>query len=147
MGVFIDKRCRFLNKVNLVFLCNFKPGFIKQQKTNLKKKIFCKNFIIFLMFLNFFKTLRSTLFIKPLKKKTLAVLKAPHRFKSSRHLLTFSRYYITASLKISKSTYSFKYEEILSFFNTLFCTFKKIDSSICFQKFIKLSFIFSFLGI
>jgi len=99
------------------------------------------------MFLNFFKTLHNAVFVKPLKKKTLAVLKAPHRFKSSRHLLTFSRYYITTSLKISKSTYYFKYEEILYFFDYLFDTFKKIDSSICFQKFIKLSFKFSFLSI
>jgi len=132
-----------LNRVNLVFLCNFKPKRTLLKNT-FKKRIFCKNFIIFIMFLKFFKILNSTVFIKPLKKKSLAVLKAPHRFKTSRHLIVFSRYSIVSTFNISSMRYYLRLSHIIIFFKNILLTLRKIDSSLCYQKVIRASFIFSY---
>lgn len=134
-------------KVSIHFLCNFKPN-IKISKKSLKKKIFCKNFILFLMFINFSKVLNTSIFIKPLKKKRLIFLKAPHRNKTSMHTFCFSPYSIILSVNPTKKDKFFKkgYEhnyfknfgQIITFINSLKKIFIKIDSSICSQKTISL---------
>jgi len=116
-------------------LCNFKPNFVLKKKV-LKKKIFCKNFIIFLMFLSFNKEFNSSIFIKPLKKKKyFAILKAPHRFKKSRHLLCFIRYEVLLSINFNNLPNIFNdFRQVPIFFESLNKIFSKIDSSICTQK-------------
>ena len=96
------------------------------------------------MFLKCFKILNSTVFIKPFKKKALAVLKAPHRFKTSRHLIVLSRYSVISTLNVSTKRYQLPLKSIIYFFKRLLITLRKIDSSLCYQKVIKTSFLFSY---
>jgi len=128
-----------LNKINITFLCNFKPNWTFKKK--FKKKIFCKNFIVFLLFLNFFQQTNASVFIKPLKKKTLSILKAPHRFKLFRHLVFFSRYEVVFSLKYKKQCFEGStLGQFICFIAGIRSLFRKIDSSICYQKVIKPTF-------
>lgn len=48
--------------------------------------------------LNFFK--KSTIFIKPYKRKIYTILRAPYRHKLARHQLVLNRYNIVSSIKI-----------------------------------------------
>ena len=124
-----------MHKVRVYFICNFKPN-IRSNKKKMKKKIFCKNFILFLMFLNYSKKMNSSVFVKPLKKERFILLKAPHRFKLSKHTFVFSRYNIIFSLNFNeKKIFFFKNYTILLFFlKSLKKIFYKIDSSICTQN-------------
>ncbi len=131
-----------MNNIAITFLCNFRPNWTFKKRFN--KKIFAKNFIVFLLFLKFFKKHKSSVFIKPFKKKVLAVLKAPHGFKTSRHLINFSRYEISLLLKFNKTIYKENLLNCTSFFNNLFKIVRRIDSSLCSQKSIKISFNFNF---
>lgn len=81
----------------------------------------------------------SNVFVKPLKKtKSFSILKAPHRFKTSQHILCFSRYEVVASIKVYKNkTYSsleLTHCQIPNFIKLINGIFVKIDSSICSQK-------------
>lgn len=81
----------------------------------------------------------SNVFVKPLRKiKNFSILKAPHRFKTSQHILCFSRYEVVASIKVYKNkTYSsleLSYYQIPNFIKVINKIFIKIDSSICSQK-------------
>jgi len=88
------------------------------------------------MFLSFNKEFNSSIFIKPYKKKKyFAILKAPHRFKKSRHLLCFTRYEVLLSLKFIDFQNTINdFLKIPTLFRSLNKIFSKIDSSICTQK-------------
>ena len=124
-----------MHKIRIHFICNFKPN-IKTNKKKIKKKIFCKNFILFLMFLNYSKKMNSSVFIKPLKKERFICLKAPHRFKLSKHTFVFLRYNIIFSLNFKdRDTFHFQNFNILVIFlKSLKKIFFRIDSSICTQN-------------
>lgn len=128
---------QILLRVSLSFLCNFKPKFNDKKSKIFKKKIFCKNFIVFLMFLNYSSLFNSNVFVKPLKKiKSFSLLKAPHRFKTSQHILCFSRYEVVASIQQEKCS-ELIYLNLLNIpqlISHLKSIFLKIDSSICTQK-------------
>lgn len=99
------------------------------------------------MFLKFFNSFNGSVFIKPFKKKTFSILKAPHRFKRSRHLLKFSRYYIYLTINLYKNNKKLTTFEIIKFLNDLIILLKKIDSSVCYQKSLKISLNFSYKNI
>lgn len=124
-----------MHKVRIHFICNFKPN-IRANKKKIKKKIFCKNFILFLMFLNYSKKMDSSVFIKPLKKERFIVLKAPHRFKLSKHTFFFLRYNIIFILNFKeRGVFIFKnYSTLIFFLKSLKKIFNRIDSSICTQN-------------
>ena len=128
-----------MNFVCLNFICNFKPNWDLKKK-NIKKKIFCKNFIVFMMFLKFYKNVNNTIFIKPKKRKNFSIPKAPHRYKLSKHLLYFQRYEILITIKINNSLYDYNLDKLIYLFKNLFFFFRKIDSTLCYQKYLKLSF-------
>lgn len=129
-------------------MCNFKPNRSLSTGT-LDKKIFCKNFIIFLMFLKFFKSINTSIFIKKKTKKTFMVLKAPHKDKLSKHLLKFQRYELLVSLRLPQSQENY----YLSFFRSkkllsnILYTFRRIDSSIATLKTVKASIGFNFSSV
>ena len=133
-------------KISLFFLCNFKPFFVNQKFKNIKKKIFCKNFIIFLTFISLNNKLKSNVFVKPIKKnKAFNILKAPHRFKKSQHSFVFSRYEIVHSFSLSTDNNIFiDIKKTLLFLKTLNLIFSNIDTSICTQKTRTLSLIGNF---
>ena len=68
-----------------------------------KKQIYCKNFFLFLLLLKYKKNSifsKSTIFIKPYKKKIYTILRSPYRHKLTRHQLVLNRYEIVSSIKI-----------------------------------------------
>lgn len=80
-------------------------------KTNDTKKIFCKNFIIFIVFLKFLKKvffkksgvfIKYTFFIKPNTKNIFNFLKAPYKNKLSRNQLYTPRYKLNISIYLYK---------------------------------------------
>jgi hypothetical protein len=99
------------------------------------------------MFLKFFKKFNSSVFIKPIKKKQLAVLKAPHRDKTSRHLVYFARYEILLSINCDEGIKYFTQAQLFTFLKEISALLRKIDSSICYQKYVKLNFLISFKGL
>lgn len=121
-------------KNNFIFLSthlitNFKPKILKNfNKLNFfkknKKQIFCKNFFLFLLLLKFKKHTifsKSTIFIKPYKKKIYTILRSPYRHKLTRHQLVLNRYEIVSSIKIkieNKIIIS-NFVNFLKLFNTL----------------------------
>lgn len=95
--------------ISISYISNFKPLFLFKhlKQFNLfsieKKRIHCKNFFFFIFLLkyynfNFFK--KSSIFIKPIKKKKYTLLRAPYRHKLSRHQFEFSRFYIICNFKL-----------------------------------------------
>ena len=123
-------------KISLFFLCNFKPFFVNKKFKNIKKKIFCKNFIIFLTFISLDNKLKANVFVKPLKKtKAFNILKAPHRFKKSQHSFVFSRYEIVHSFNLITDKNMFTdIKKTLFFLKTINLIFLNIDTSICTQN-------------
>jgi len=87
---------------------NFKPTHIKKfnsinffKKT--KEQVFCRNLFLFLILIkyknkNLFN--KSSVFIKPYKKKIYTILRAPYRHKLSRHQIVLNRYNIISSLRL-----------------------------------------------
>jgi len=71
-----------------------KFNLINNLKIKYTNKIICRNFFLFLFLLNFFKKNKNCFFIKPFKKKTLTILRAPYRYKLSKHQLIINRYLI-----------------------------------------------------
>jgi hypothetical protein len=69
-------------------------------------------------------------------KKRFILLKAPHRFKLSKHTLVFIRYNIIFSLNFKEKKIFFfnNYNFLLFFIKSLKKIFYKIDSSICTQN-------------
>jgi hypothetical protein len=131
---------------------NFKPSSIKSFnnltffKKN-KNQIYCRNLFMFLILLkyknkNFFH--KSTVFIKPYKKKIYTILRAPYRHKLSRHQITLNRYNIISSIKIkTEKIFNLKkFEEI----KKVFYFFKKFnfwfESNIIYNHRIKISYNF-----
>lgn len=83
------------------FITNFRPistninsNFFFKVKT--KNRIMCRNFILFLLLINFLKNsfffLDFSFFVKPFFKKSSVILRAPYKNKLSRHQLAYSRY-------------------------------------------------------
>lgn len=90
-------------------ITNFKPQvFGKFNKMDFlkknKKQIFCKNFFIFLLLLKFKNNNifnKSSVFIKPFKKKIYTILRSPYRHKLARHQITLKRYQVRSTVKIN----------------------------------------------
>ena len=101
-------------KIKLNYISNFNPN-ISNNKI-LKKKIFCKNFIIFLLFLNFFKNNKISIFFKPTFKKSFDILKAPYRFKMSKNQLYFSRFNILVCFSFDKVIHIDNNKSIIYFY-------------------------------
>ena len=105
-------------KLKLNFISNYNPNNPNNvdNKLILSKKILCKNFIIFILFLNFFKFSQLSVFIKPSIKKKFMILNAPYRYKLSKSQFYFSRFNILLVI--------FKFEFYEEFWLS-FCSEKK----------------------
>lgn len=97
-------------KISLSYTTNFKPSdFLyfndfKMFKHN-NEKIVSRNFFLFLILLkysnkNSIYNFKSSIFVKPNFKKFITLLRAPYRYKLSRHQFMFSRYYVLFSIKV-----------------------------------------------
>lgn len=139
-------------KMSISYITNFQPLLLNNfSNINLftnrnKTKLISKNFILFLLLLKSHKKgLDIKFFIKPKYKKFITLLRAPYRYKLSRHQFLIKRYYITMSLKIkSKKINLTHYKDVLfliQFFKKFYVWF---ESNIVFQHQVKLFFKFNF---
>lgn len=95
------------NKINLKinYISNIKPNSnLKIKKLKYKNsKIFCKNFIFFILLLNYSRknnNLNIKLFIKKNKIKSFTILRPPYRHKLSRHQICIKRYNLILKILI-----------------------------------------------
>lgn len=106
-------------KVSISYTTNFKPSDflyfndLKMMKSKNEEKIVSRNFFLFLILLKFSKenstyTFNSSIFVKPNYKKFITLLRAPYRYKLSRHQFMFSRYYVLFNIKINFENLFFK---------------------------------------
>lgn len=89
-------------------MTNFKPQIfsnfnkIEFFKKN-KNQIFCKNFFMFLLLLKYKNNIffqKSSIFIKPSKRKVYTILRSPYRHKLARHQISLKRYEIKSTIKM-----------------------------------------------
>lgn len=133
-------------KLKLNFISNYNPYNLKDsnRKDIISKKILCKNFIIFILFLNFFKFSKLSIFIKPKYKKKFMILNAPYRYKLSKNHFYFSRFNILLILNIKKNININSVNNIILFLNNLFFFLKKFNINLCHQDYLKIFFKFDF---
>lgn len=113
-------------------------------KLLLSKKILCKNFIIFILFLNFFKFSQLSVFIKPNLKKKFMILNAPYRYKLSKSQFYFSRFNILLIIKININITIDSISMVITFLKNLFLFFNKFDINLCHQDYFKIFFTINF---
>lgn len=115
------------------FTSNFAPN-INKAKINNKKKIFLKNFFIFVLLLKNSNNIKNvSIFIKPKQRRSLVMLRAPYRYKLARLHLTVNRYNIAVHLKI-KISESFNFNSILQNHNNFTNLGKSFESIFIHQK-------------
>lgn len=128
----------YLNKFNNV-------NFFKKNK----QQIFCRNLFLFLILIkyknrNLFN--KSSIFIKPYKKKIYTILRAPYRHKLSRHQIVLNRYNIVSSLRLKtiKIPSAKNFSNVVYFYNF----FKKFniwfESNIIYNYKTKISYCFKY---
>ena len=130
-------------KLKLNFVSNYNPynsNNLNNTKNLTSKKILCKNFIIFILFLNFFKFSQLSIFVKPNFKKKFTILNAPYRYKLSKSSFFFSRFNILLVIKIHFDTYIKSMSSLIVFYKNLFLLFKKFDINLCHQDYLKIFF-------
>lgn len=142
--------------MRLHYITNFQPQISPSviQKVGLKKifrnhksdKIFCKNFIIFMLLAKHcFKDCTPTAFIKPFYKNTFNVLKAPYKNKIARHQMTLSRYHIIVKFKFNLD-FDLKFDDLdsfLYFLQSIKSYYSFFETNICYQhkSFIEIPFL------
>jgi len=97
--------------ISLHYVTNFQPNSNIETLTKVNNKgvvknnkIFCKNFIIFIVLIKrLFKKKTPTVFIKPTYKNTYNILRAPYKNKISKHQVCLSRFFIVVSFKLKFS--------------------------------------------
>ncbi len=133
-------------KLNLNFVSNYNPH--NSNNSNNKNisstKILCKNFIIFILFLNFFKFSRTSVFIKPNFKKKFMILNAPYRYKLSKSEFYFSRFNILLVINIESTIQVEQTKIIILLYKNLFLFLSKFDINLCHQDYLKIFFKSSF---
>ncbi len=107
-------------------------------------KILCKNFIIFILFLNFFKFSQLSVFVKPNFKKKFMILNAPYRYKLSKSEFYFSRFNILLVIDIKSIIEINQVNTLISFYRNLFFFLSKFDINLCHQDYLKIFFKTSF---
>jgi len=130
--------------LSLHYVTNFQPNctpsFLKNSQTeikrNLNSKVFCKNFLIFLIIIrNVLGGNNPKFFIKPNYSNTINILRAPYKNKISKHQVCLSRYFIVVKFKLScDNFFCFNNLNSLVFFiNQLKEFYSFFETNICFQ--------------
>ena len=134
-------------------ITNFKPQFLEnfnkldflKKKTNQK---FCKNFFLFLLLLKYKNSFfyKSTIHIKPFKKKIYTILRSPYRHKLARHQISLNRYEVKSciSIKIKKNIIFKNFNSFFVFLKLIKKYFNWFESNLIFVHKSKLSFNFHY---
>jgi len=110
--------------ISISYLTNFKPNLINSYGVKLFKhqhnnKIICRNFLLFILLLKYFKkyffSFKVSIFIKPFFQNIHTILRPPYRHKLSRHQLSLIRYYIIIAFKFKfiKHVLIFEYKQLI----------------------------------
>ena len=143
--------------INISYISNFTPN-IHIRKNNLSSKdtnkIQIKNLFLFIFLLkhtySYNKTeIKTTIFVKPKKTKSIVVLRAPYRYKLARLNLAFSRHYIGVFIKINNITLKDNFIEYTPLslkeqVNCLKAISSTFDTNMLYQHRAKVSFFCSF---
>lgn len=137
-------------KLKFNFISNYNPynssnpNLIDFYKKNiLSKKILCKNFIVFILFLNFFKFSKLSIFVKPKYKTKFTILNAPYRYKLSKSQFFFSRFNILLNFDIKNNIKINSVNNLILLFKNLFFFFKKFNINLCHLDYLKIFFKFN----
>lgn len=133
----------------MTYVSNFKPIFESFWKK--RKRIVCKNFILFLLLFNYFKInnifYKVCFFFKPKYKTITTLLRAPYRYKLSRDQLKFCRYHILCSFRFFEKLNFFffsNFNDVFIFIQLFLKIFPNFESNLCFQQKLSLHFFFFF---
>lgn len=144
----------FYISTNLI--TNFKPQLLNDFNNPMlfkknQNQIFCRNFFLFLLLIkykkiNFFT--KSTIFIKPYKKKIYTILRSPYRHKLTRHQIALNRYEVLSSIiiKNDKPPVCCNFKNVLNIRRNLTLFNSWFESNIIFNHKIKISFNFFYLN-
>lgn len=116
-------------KISISYITNFKPSDflffnnLKLFKKTSNNKIISRNFFLFLILLkyadnnNMFST---SIFVKPTYNKFITLLRAPYRYKLSRHQFSVSRYFVLLTMNNQLDILECKnLKELINFINLL----------------------------
>ena len=141
-------------KLSLQYVTNFQPNSNIELLTKVtnkgifkNNKIFCKNFIIFIILLRrMMKTSTPTVFIKPTYKNTYNILRAPYKNKISKHQICLSRFYMNVSFNLQLTDFLlFKnIGAVLFFLKKLKNFYSFFETNISYQHRSVIIFYFSF---
>ena len=133
-------------KLKLNLISNYNP--CSRNNINgvntISKKIFCKNFILFLLFINFLQFYKLSIFIKPKFKRNFTLLNAPYRYKLSKSQFFFSRFHILINFNFVINTTVQSLNNIILLYKNLFFFLKKFNINLCHQDYLKIFFKFNF---
>jgi hypothetical protein len=105
----------------------------------------CRNFILFLLLINYLKKnnffLNFSFFVKPFFKKSSVILRAPYKNKLSRHQLAYNRYNLMLrfDLKLNNIINITKINDLIFLIKKIKSFFLRFESNICYQHKIKLN--------
>ena len=141
-------------KISLQYVTNFQPNSNLENSVKVtnkgvfkNNKIFCKNFIIFIILIRkLFSKKTPTVFIKPTYKNTYNILRAPYKNKISKHQVCLSRFFIVVcfNLNFSKFIEITNINSIFIIFNFLKTSYSFFETNITYQHRSVLWFNFSF---
>lgn len=119
-------------KISLSYTTNFKPSdflnfnsliLFKPSVVKKNNKIISRNFFLFFLLLKYINiknlsNINTSVFVKPFFKKLFVVLRAPYRYKLSRHQFVLSRYFIVCTINLkSKTAVLNNYNNFVEFIN------------------------------
>ena len=108
-------------KINqkLCYIINYKPLLNYKKNLNNFNKIYCKNFFLFFLLLDYLKknNLKTKLNIQKKKTKTYSFLRAPNKYKKAQIKIINIKYKI---ILINKFNYSFNNISKFNYFNLIY---------------------------
>lgn len=142
-------------KISISYITNFKPSDflsfknLKIFKSKNEDKLISRNFFLLLLLLKHVNSntlgVSTTLFVKPNFKKVITLLRAPYRYKLSRHQFVLSRYYIVLSILTNFKVINLNCNTDLIYFINLIKNFYIwFESSIVYQHQVKFKLKFNY---
>lgn len=133
-------------------MLNFKPKFnnTKLNLTGITNKLYCKNLLIFIIFLEFFLKNNNNYFLNvklsTLKKKSKlnSFLRAPNKHKKAQVALSIERYYLYLKFTFFCNIQSNMLYKLPLFFYTLLNSINFFESTLMSMKTKKLTYVVPF---
>lgn len=140
-------------KISISYITNFKPSDflhfnnLKIFKKPSNNKIISRNFFLFLILLKYSnnKVFNTSIFVKPNYNKFITLLRAPYRYKLSRHQFSVSRYFVLLTIKNKLDILNCNStNDLISFVKLLKNFYIWFESNIVYQHQVKTFFLFNY---